>query len=77
MVQVVITKRRICWPDPDATCLNGGCWYCNSHPFRSLRSIRAWAERAGVLQHRAIGEDDAMTAFLYGLENDFFNTETR
>lgn len=73
----VITRRRICWPDPDATCLNGGCWHCNTQPFRSLNTIRRWASKAGVLPHRAVGEDDALAAYEYGLSNGFFNTDTK
>lgn len=72
-----VVSRRICWPDPDATCLHGGCSYCNEHPFKPLSVIRRYALRSGVLPHRAIGEQDALEAYRYGLTNDFFNTETR
>lgn len=71
----MITRRRICWPNPDATCLEGGCWYCNEAPLRSIKVIRAYAATAGVLPNRAIGEKDAMEAFLYGVEHDFFNAD--
>lgn len=77
MVQV-ITKRRICWPNPDATCLQGGCGYCNGYPYRALTTIRRWAEREGKTHHRhAPGEIDALDAYLDGLENDFFNADTK
>lgn len=73
----MITHRRICWPTPDATCLEGGCGYCNMDKFRTVSSIRRYAETAGVLPNRGLGEQDAMTAFHCGLENDFFHAEIR
>jgi hypothetical protein len=76
-LRYVIGERRICWPNPDATCLNGGCSYCNDHPFRTLASIERYARKAGVLPHRGNGEDDALHAFQYGYSNQFFNAETR
>jgi hypothetical protein len=72
-----ITKRRICWPDPDATCLEGGCTYCDENPFRSLREIRLYAETAGVFPNRALGERTALAAYEWGLENNFPYAETR
>lgn len=72
-----IDERRICWPDPDATCLNGGCSWCNTHPFRKISTIERYANKAGVLPHRGKGEDDAVHAFRYGLAHHFFNVETR
>lgn len=61
------TARRICWPDPDVTCLQGGCGYCNYSKFRSLVTIRKYAENATYL----------MDAYSDGFEHDFFNAETR
>jgi len=75
--EAVITKRRICWPDPDATCLQGGCGYCNLSPYRSLTTIRAYARTAGVLRHRGRGQEDALSAFNYGLQHDFFNVDAK
>lgn len=72
-----IVSRRICWPNPDATCLAGGCIYCNDYPFKSLRIIGGYAKGAGVLSHRAHGEQDAMQAFQHGQRHEFFNAETR
>jgi hypothetical protein len=72
-----IGERRICWPQPDATCLHGGCGHCNDQPFRPLPSIERFARDAGVLPHRATGQEDALNAFRYGLENAFFDTDTR
>jgi hypothetical protein len=72
-----IEERRICWPKPDATCLHGGCMWCDYEPFRKLFTIERYASRAGVLPHRGNGEQDAMAAYEYGLRNQFFNRETR
>lgn len=33
-------KRRICWPEFDIVCLEGGCGYCGDHPFRTETAIR-------------------------------------
>jgi hypothetical protein len=77
MEEYVIEERRICWPDPDATCLHGGCGWCNCEPFRKLSSIQRFAMKAGVLPHRGRGEEDAWKAYQYGLRNEFFNVETR
>lgn len=70
-----IVRRRICWPNPDATCLNGGCGYCNDSRFRSLNTIERFAKTAGVLPHRGIGDDDAWTAYTWGLSHHFCNAE--
>lgn len=72
-----IAERRICWPNPDATCLHGGCSWCNDHPFRKLSTIERYARGAGVLPHRGRGEEDALKAYRYGLDHEFFNVETR
>lgn len=70
--------RRICWPNPDATCLEGGCGYCNDSPFRALAVIRKYAESAGQVHNRNGGKtQDAVTAYNYGFRHNFFNAETR
>jgi len=76
-LQYTIEERRICWPNPDATCLHGGCMWCNDHPFRKLSTIERFARRAGTLPHRGRGEEDAQHAFQYGLRHAFFNVDTR
>lgn len=73
----MITWRRICWPNPDATCLHGGCIYCNHYPYRKISTIRRWVETAGILPHRGQGTEDALAAFMVGLKNDFFNADTK
>ena len=72
-----IGERRICWPNPDATCLHGGCSYCNYSPFKTLAQIERYAHKAGVLPHRGKGYEDAKKALQYGLTHEFFNVETR
>lgn len=73
-------QRRICWPDPDATCIEGGCIYCNSYPFRSVEGIRRYCVRNQQLKHRAsprLELVNAMQAFNYGKHNNWFNVESR
>lgn len=72
-----ITHRRICWPDPDATCLHGGCQYCNEHPFRPLGQIASYARSAGTLYHRGGGRQGAWEAYCTGLDNQFYNAQTK
>ena len=76
-LRYTIEERRICWPNPDATCLNGGCIWCDTHPFRKLSTIERYARKAGVLQHRGTGSDDAVHAYRYGQLHNFFNVQTR
>lgn len=71
----MITKRRICWPNPDATCLEGGCSYCNDYPYRGTSVIRRYAENAGVLPHRSKGEGLAIDALNWGFRNDFVRAD--
>lgn len=73
----VTTKRRICWPAPDATCLEGGCIYCNDNPFRAVSTIERYARSVSMLPNRGVGEKDAMDAFAYGKFNDWHNAESR
>ena len=70
-------KRRICWPTPDATCLHGGCGYCNDQPFKSLNVIRKYARQAGTVHHRGGRQVDAMQAYNEGLQAGFYNAETK
>ena len=72
-----VEQRRICWPKPDATCLEGGCGYCNDEPFRDVAQIRRYAERAGVIPNRAQGEQDALRAFTYGHQRGWNNAQWR
>jgi hypothetical protein len=68
MTAVDHSKMRICWPDPDATCLQGGCLYCNDARPRSVASVRQWAATAGRVRDRCgDGGEDALKALEYGL----------
>jgi hypothetical protein len=42
-------KRRICWPNPDQVCLQGGCVLCQDEVLVSLDNIRVYAVRKGWL----------------------------
>lgn len=65
-------QRRICWPTPDATCLEGGCSYCDDEPFVALSTINRYVESAGLLPNRGLGEQLAINAWLTGLDHGFF-----
>jgi hypothetical protein len=71
------TRRRICWPNPDATCLEGGCIHCNDHSLRSIASIRRYALGAGTLPNRGVGTQNAYEAFMRGLTAGWHGVETR
>ena len=72
-------QRRICWPRPDATCLEGGCSYCNSYPWRDVSAILNYARRVpgGVLPNRAQGATPALEAFEYGRDAAWGNADHR
>lgn len=77
MTMTMIEERRICWPNPDATCLEGGCGFCNYEPFRDVAQIERYAKRAGVLPNRATGHQPALEAFEYGRAGHWNNAESR
>lgn len=63
----MITHRRICWPDPDATCLEGGCIHCNDYPYRKVTEISRWAVLSGPVNDRCGDQTkDAYSAYLWG-----------
>lgn len=43
------TRRRICWPNFDKVCLQGGCSYCSDNELRTVASIRKAADARGLL----------------------------
>jgi len=59
---------RICWPDPDATCLEGGCVHCDGCPPRPVREILAYVRRVDTVPNRCGGGTRrAIDAFNYGM----------
>lgn len=52
---------RICWPEPDQVCLQGGCIHCQD----SITVIRALVV-SGFAQAKGWGED-----FAYGLQHNW------
>ena len=70
-------QRRICWPNPDATCLEGGCGYCNDYPFRNVSTIENYAKKAGIVPNRGTGKQNAMKAFNDGKWSKWRNAESR
>lgn len=74
----MITQRRICWPDPDATCLNGNCGFCNNHPYRRLAEIEIWTKSAGIVPYRGRkSKEDAWKAYMRGLGSEFAKVDTK
>jgi hypothetical protein len=76
---VLITARRICWPNPDATCLTGACVRCRTGPWKRLTKLRRYARRKGEVptRHRVGERESALGALEYGLANRFFHTPVR
>ncbi len=74
-----IEQRRICWPQFDATCLEGGCLYCNDHPFKNISTIqRAVLQGQGQARNRGNGAPANLeTAFFWGLGNGWCNAQSR
>lgn len=74
-----VEQRRICWPNPDLTCLEGGCGYCNTYRFRDVASILRAVKRGLVNKtNRGNGtEGDAMRSFRYGERHRWNNAEWR
>lgn len=65
-------ERKICWPRPDATCLEGGCGYCNDGKWKTFTQIERYVTKVGILSNRGVGEKPAADAWRTGLENGFF-----
>lgn len=62
--------RRICWPNPDATCLEGGCTYCADQSFVSGVKIALYIELTPTVKNR--GNDEVVSsekAQAYGVNN--------
>ena len=78
-MSVTVEQRRICWPDFDCTCLEGGCGYCNDNRFRSVSSIdRAIEQGKGVATNRGTGaKGDLRKSFDYGQRHRWNNAESR
>jgi hypothetical protein len=54
---------RICWPNPDATCLEGGCVHCQDGREIEIRKVKRWAGTAGLVKNRyGGGTKDALEA---------------
>jgi hypothetical protein len=63
----VITERKICWPEFDAVCLEGGCGYCNDGDFHSLVEIEKKVE----------GSDHLGKAYWWGYARQFCNADLK
>lgn len=72
-------QRRICWPDFDCTCLEGGCEWCNTHPFRNVGLIRRIIKKGGGhAYNRGDGSPgNLMKSFFDGMHHKWRNAESR
>lgn len=70
-------QLKICWPNPDATCLEGGCTYCPDGEWVNVTDVAAYAREIGDLQHRGGQVVDAYAAFAYGQRTNWFNQVKR
>lgn len=62
-------KRRICWPNPDSVCLEGGCSYCNKEEFQTYTVIKDYIDSHDNPAFR----EPLLIAWQQGLDNNFFN----
>jgi hypothetical protein len=74
---IYVEQRRICWPDPDWCCLEGGCGYCNDGPFKNIGAIANYARKAGVKVWESGETRDYWASFRYGQRWGWPNTQQR
>jgi hypothetical protein len=77
---VQVSQRRICWPDPDWCCLEGGCGYCNDGPFKNVGQIARYAREVGVREYPEAeggGTRDYWASFVWGRNYGWPNTQKR
>lgn len=67
-------SRRICWPNPDLVCVEGGCIHCNDHEWRKVSEIRAYAHDPGHWGPLRAALDEA---FEFGAAHNFYNAQFR
>lgn len=66
-------KRKICWPNPDATCLEGGCVHCDSGQTKTLEQVRRYVETVLEVPDRC-GDTFQLAnkAFDYGVRHGLY-----
>jgi hypothetical protein len=62
-------KRRICWPDFDEVCLQGGCLYCNDSKFVDVEVI--------LRKVRESADEGMLNSFRYGEAHRWHNADTK
>lgn len=60
-------QRRICWPNPDHVCLEGGCGYCNYEQFRDVSEIGDYVDEHPELRK----------SFAFGRDSGWNNAQKR
>lgn len=78
----MVKQRKICWPKPDATCVEGGCLYCDQGQWVNISRLRAYCERLQAKGHELMNRGDGKTqppmkAYQYGAEHGWGNAQTR
>jgi hypothetical protein len=66
-------KRKICWPDPDCTCLEQGCGYCASSKITKTKTqLLTYVDEHPELTHRGTGAKlyNSYNALVYGIEHN-------
>lgn len=68
-------QLKICWPNPDATCLEGGCIHCESDGmWVDVAVLKQWASTASDLAQRGVDTPkSAHDAFRYGAQSGWWN----
>lgn len=67
----MIQEIRLCWPNPDWCCLQGGCGYCS----RGLEKDHMW--KTPEQWHKYAIKTDLEKDWQYGYEFGWINCEHR
>lgn len=69
---------RMCWPDPDDVCLQGGCIYCPDGKWVPLEEVHAYADRHRVAEPgRTAGVTSRWDSYRYGSATWWWNYPKR
>lgn len=59
-------RRKICWPNPDSVCLEGGCSYCNGGEWKTHTEILSYINSLE-------NSHEMWAKYFSGRENRFYN----
>ena len=75
---VQVAQRKICWPEPDSVCLEGGCIYCNGFgKWKNIGEVGAYAREVGIKTYHPGVTRDYVASFRWGRDWGWPNTEQR